>query len=70
MPLEECGGVLGRFDSTVGSSLVTGLLGTDPGHLFSSFASLGLDLGNSNDGWNVTLGDGMLLNAPPVGWKI
>ena len=51
MPLEECGGVLGRLDSTTKSSLVTGLLGTDPGHLFtSSFGSFGLDLGNSNDG--------------------
>ena len=33
MPLEECGGVLGRLDSTTKSSLVIGLLGTDPGHL-------------------------------------
>lgn len=75
--LEACGGVVDGLqcvDMDVGTSLATGLLGTDRGHIFellSSFNSgLRFDLGKSKVVWDVTLGDGILLNAPPVGWKI
>lgn len=74
--LEACGGVVDGLlcvDTDVGTSLATGLLGTDLGHVFvllSSFSSgFRFDFGKSKV-WDVTLGDGILLNAPPVGWKI
>lgn len=60
-----------------------GLLGTGaPGHFFwspsSSLAEFdgypaGWDgwhlVANSKEGWMDTFGEGMLLNAPPVGWN-
>ncbi len=71
--LEACGGVVDGLqcvDTDVGTSLATGLLGTDLGHILvplSSFSSgFRFDFGKSKV-WDVTLGDGILLNAPPVG---
>lgn len=43
-------------------------LGGYPADGWAGWAGWGL-LAKSKDGWMDTLGEGMLLNAPPVGWN-